>query len=182
MKANDLRLPVRQQLSRCTIRAWAQSDRESLARHADNRKVWLNLKDIFPHPYTLEAADDWITFQGSQEPVMNFALEVDGEAAGGIGFAPMAGIDRRTAEFGYWLGEAHWNKGIATEAVQAFVPWIFAAFPDIARVEAGVFEWNPASMRVLEKAGFRREGVLRKSAFKDGQLIDRVIYARLRGE
>ena len=84
----------------------------------------------------------------------------------------------RTATFGYWLGQAHWGKGIATAAARALKEHALAG-EHLKRLEAAVFEWNPASMRVLEKAGFVREGVLRKSVFKDGQLIDQVMYAAI---
>ena len=100
----------------------------------------------------------------------------DGEAIGGIGLTPFKDVGCKTAEFGYWLGEAHWGRGIASAAAKAFIAHVFEndAF---VRLQAGVFEWNPASMRVLEKVGCVREGVLRCSVFKDGQVIDRVLYA-----
>ena len=89
---------------------------------------------------------------------------------------------RRSFEIGYWLGRAYWGRGIMTEAVSAVTGWLFDAHPDVVRVWAGVFAWNPASARVLEKAGYTFEARLRKSVFKDGQLGDKLIYARLRDE
>lgn len=167
---------MRIELDLCVIRPWSRTDKHSLVLHGNNYEVWRNLTDVFPHPYTSEDADQWFSVLETQNPLTAFAIEVDGQAVGGIGYTPLSGMYCKTAEFGYWLGEAYWNRDIATAAVQAMVKCIFNELP-FMRLEAGVFEWNPASMRVLEKAGFAREGVLRKSVFKDGQLIDRMLYA-----
>jgi len=160
----------------CTLRPWHHADREALVRHANNRRVWLMLRDQFPHPYTHADADEWLAHAATQRPVTTFAIVVAGEAAGGIGVAPQPDVHRRSAEVGYWLGEAFWNRGIATAAVRTFTAYAFDAF-DLIRIFAGVFSTNPASMRVLEKAGYTREGVLRRSVVKDGQVLDQVLYA-----
>lgn len=172
--SSDSRMRI--DLDLCSIRPWRRSDRGSLVRHGNNRKVWRNLADIFPHPYTEQDAETWFALLEQQVPLTNFAIEIDGEAIGGIGLTCFTDIGCKTAEFGHWLGEAHWGRGIATEAGKAFVAWAFENHP-LERLQAGVFEWNPASMRVLEKIGCLREGVLRRSVFKDGQVIDRVLYA-----
>jgi len=160
----------------CLIRLWQRGDRASLVRHADNRRVWLMLRDQFPHPYTPADADTWLAHVRRQRPVTSFAIAVDGEAAGGIGLAPQRDVHRRSAEVGYWLGEAFWNRGIMTAAVREFTTYAFDSF-DLLRIYAAVFSSNPASMRVLEKAGYTREGVLRRSVVKDGQVLDQVLYA-----
>jgi RimJ/RimL family protein N-acetyltransferase len=112
-------------------------------------------------------------------PRTHWALDVDGEAVGGIGIELGHGNYAKTGHFGYWLGESYWGRGIMSAAVRATVEYVFSRI-DVVRLEAPVFEWNPPSMRVLEKCGFVREGVLRRSAFKDGQVIDTVLYARIR--
>jgi [ribosomal protein S5]-alanine N-acetyltransferase len=170
---------VRLELSKCKLRPWHPSDVEALIRHANNRNIWRNVRDRFPNPYTREAAEDWIRFttENPQEP--NLAIEVAGEAVGGIGLILGQDIDYRSAEIGYWLSEQYWGQGIVTEAVGALTEHAFSAY-DLCRIWASVFEWNPASMRVLEKAGFVREGILRKAATKDGQTIDVILYARVR--
>ncbi len=160
----------------CLIRPWQHADRESLVRHADNRRVWLMLRDQFPHPYTPADADAWLAHVAQQHPVTSFAITVAGEAVGGIGVAPQPDVHRRSAEVGYWLGEAFWNRGIMTAAVRTFTTYAFDAY-DLIRIFAGVFSSNPASMRVLEKAGYTREGVLRRSVVKDGQILDQILYA-----
>jgi RimJ/RimL family protein N-acetyltransferase len=98
---------------------------------------------------------------------------------GGIGLDLQADVHRHSAEIGYWLGAAHWGHGIATEAVRAVTAHGFSAL-DLCRIFAGVFAWNPASGRVLEKAGYTLEGRLRQAVIKDGQALDVVVYAILR--
>jgi RimJ/RimL family protein N-acetyltransferase len=166
-------------LDECRIRSWSLTDKESLIENANNRRVWRNLVDLFPHPYTPADADRWLQQMISEVPSTTFVIDVEGQLAGVIGFTPLSGVFRYAAEFGYWLGEPYWGRGIATAAAKAVAEHAFARY-ELYRLEASVFEWNPASMRVLEKAGFVREGVFRKSIFKDGQLIDRVMYARLK--
>jgi len=104
---------------------------------------------------------------------------VDGSACGGIGFYILDDVYRRTARIGYWLGEPHWGRGIATEALGALTTFAFSRF-DFARIEATVFEWNTASGRVLEKAGYTLEARLRMRATKDGRTVDELLYARVR--
>jgi RimJ/RimL family protein N-acetyltransferase len=111
----------------------------------------------------------------------HFAIEVDGEAVGGIGLEPQADIERASAEVGFWLGEVCWGRGIMTQAVRAFSEFALNR-PGCVRLYASVLEWNPASMRVLEKSGYQREGRMRRSAVKDGRIVDRILYARVRDD
>ena len=170
---------VRLECERSVIREWARSDKAALLRFANNRNVWRNLTR-FPHPYTEADAEWWFSLLESMAEPTHWAIEVDGDAAGGIGVRLGEGIHVKSAEFGYWLGEPYWGRGIMTEAAKAVSPYAMRRF-GLIRLEAPVFEWNPASMRVLEKCGFVREGVLRASAMKDGQVIDRVLYALVDG-
>lgn len=163
----------------CTVRDWRASDKASLVRAANNRNVWRNLTHRFPHPYTDADADSWFALVGNKTPSTHWAIEVEGAAVGGIGVELGEGVHAKSGHFGYWLGEPCWGRGIMTTAVRATSAYLLANF-DVARLEAPVFEWNPASMRVLEKCGFVREGVLRRSVLKDGQLIDAVLFARIR--
>ena len=160
----------------CIVRDWQRSDKASLVRHANNRNVWRNLTHRFPHPYTDDHAEAWLAMlDGMHEPT-HWTIEVDAEAVGGIGCVLGEGVYQRSAQFGYWLGEGYWGRGIMTAAVKAVVPYAMERFR-LVRLESPVFEWNPASMRVLEKCGFTREAVLRSSVAKDGQIIDSVLYA-----
>jgi RimJ/RimL family protein N-acetyltransferase len=167
------------QLRLCTLRPWRVGDEPSLVRYADNRNVSRNLKDRFPFPYTAADADTWIGHVATQTPATAFAIVVDGAAVGGIGIELGTDVHRRSAEIGYWLGEPFWGRGIATEALRALTDYAFATF-DICRLEAGVFDWNPASARVLEKAGYTLEGRARSAVVKDGRLGDRLLYALVR--
>ena len=165
---------------RVELRAWCAGDERALVRHGDDRRVWRNLTDEFPHPYTLRDAEAWIERVASQgTPPQNFAIEFDGEPIGGAGFARLGDLARLSAELGYWLGHSHWGRGLATEACRLVSDYAFENF-DFERLQAGVLDWNPASRRVLEKCGYELEGRLRRGAVKDGQVVDRWLYSRLR--
>ena len=166
-------------LDGCRIRSWRPGDAPSLSRHASSRKVWLNVRDHFPHPYTVADAERWVELATTTAPETQFAIEVDGEAAGGIGLFLKQDVERRGAEIGYWLGEAHWGRGLMTGIVREFTAWAFDEF-DLLRIFAVVFEWNPASCRVLEKAGYTLEGRLRRAVVKDGHVLDQFLYAVVR--
>jgi len=171
--------PTEITLTNCSLREWRQSDAESLVTQASNIKIWRNLHDAFPHPYTRADADAWIQKTSVDYPYNVFAIVVDGKAVGGIGFHRGTDVHRLTATIGYWLGEAYWGRGIATEALRAMTKYALANF-DFARIEAHVFEWNPASARVLEKAGYTREARMRKRVTKEGKTADCFLYALLR--
>lgn len=164
----------------CRLREFHRADVPSIALHANNRQVWRNLRDAFPHPYDEDDARAWVKFNlECKGAPNNLAIEVAGEFAGGVGITPRPDVHRLSAEIGYWLGEAFWGRGIATEALGLMTDHIFAT-RDFVRLEAGAFGWNPGSFRVLEKNGYRLEGRHAKSVFKDGELTDIVMYARLR--
>ncbi len=149
---------------------------EALARHANNRAVWLNMRDRFPHPYTRKDAKAWIRFTKSLSPQSQFAVDLEGEAVGGVGILLTDDIERISGELGYWIGKDHWGKGLATEAARQMTSYGFETL-GLHRVFATPFTRNPASVRVLEKLGFRREGVLVENATKDGELVSEVVYA-----
>lgn len=170
---------MRLELSRSVIRAWSPADRESLARHANNTRIAAQLRDGFPSPYTLEDADRFIALASEKSPPTVLAIEVCGEAAGGIGLMLHGDVERVSAELGYWLAEAYWGRGVMTEAVRAFADWGFATF-SFTRIYALPYATNAASVRVLEKAGFVCEGRLRRSVIKLGQVLDQLVYADVR--
>jgi len=153
-------------------------DATSLAKHANNRSVWINLRDRMPHPYSVDNAYAWIGTVEHQEPRTSFIIDVNGEAVGGIGLVLGTDIERCSAEVGYWLGESYWGRGIATAALRRICAY---AFEDLGlqRVFATPIVWNPASFKVLEKAGFEREGLMRNACIKDGKLMDMALYAKV---
>jgi RimJ/RimL family protein N-acetyltransferase len=161
---------------RICLRPWNTGDHESLVRHGNNRLVWRNLTDMFPHPYTHEDAVEWVGIASNPGASIFLAIDLEGEAIGGVGVIARDGNDFHTGQFGYWLGQKHWGQGVATQSARALKNHAFSG-GRFKRLEAPVFAWNPRSMRVLEKVGFIKEGILRKSVLKDGQLIDSVMYA-----
>jgi ribosomal-protein-alanine N-acetyltransferase len=164
----------------CRVRPFRVEDAASIARQADDREVWLNLRDRFPHPYTLDDARGWIAHVLGTSPATDFAIEADGRAIGAVGIVRGEDVHRRSAEVGYWLGREFWGRGIASAAVRAMTGLAFERF-DLIRLHACVFAWNPASARVLEKAGYTREGRLRDAVTKDGRTTDGLLYAIVRG-
>ena len=160
---------------RISLRGYRPSDAGALVKYANNRNVWRNLEDRFPSPYTREDAEQWIAFATSREPLAA-AIEYEGEAVGGIGYERLEGVFRCTAKIGYWLGEPFWGRGIATEALRLATQYAFTR-DELVRLQAWVYEWNPASARVLEKAGYVLEGRMRKAVIKDGKNIDALLYA-----
>ena len=165
---------------RLQIRPWRVGDEEALAQIANNRKIWRNLTDQFPHPYTLEDAKEWIA--SASEPsdhAHHEAVLVGDELVGGVGFRRLPDLSTRTAEIGYWIGEPFWGRGYATEALRISTETAWREF-DFVRLQAHVLGWNAASFRVLEKAGYTHEATLRRNGYKDGEVCDLIIYALLR--
>ena len=167
---------MRLDLTRCTVRPWLESDANALARHANNRNVSIHLRDRFPFPYDIDHARKFLDWVVVQEKPTVWAIEVDGEACGGIGIEQKTDVERISAEIGYWLGESCWSRGIVTEALTAVTADVFSRF-DVMRLYALPFADNRASVRGLEKAGYVLEGRLRRSAIKDGTVRDQLLYA-----
>ncbi len=163
-------------LKACDVRSWRTTDAGPLARYADNRKIWMNLRDAFPHPYTSHDAREFIKSVRSRAPETTFAIAVAGEAVGSVGFVLRHDVERVSAEIGYWIAEPFWGRGIATEALIAATDYAIATHA-LTRIYALPFAWNAASCRVLEKAGYALEARLRRSAIKNGAITDQLQYA-----
>ena len=163
------------------LRAWTLADAPALAKLINNKKVQDNLRDGLPFPYGEEDAKAFLSAVLASDPDQNlaFAIEADGELIGSISATRCANIHFRTAELGYYLGEPYWGKGFATEAVRQICDYIYRN-TDIIRIFAEPFAYNTASCRVLEKAGFQLEGLLRSNAVKNGRILDMKMYARIR--
>lgn len=158
------------------MRQLTDADRVPMTLLANNKKVWDNLRDLMPHPYNEEDAQFFIDLTRHQRPPLDFAILYHNELTGVIGLGPQHDIYRKTAEIGYWIGEPFWSKGIATKAVRLITAYGFEQLK-LARIHAGIFQYNPASMRVLEKNGYHKEGIFQKSVFKNDQLWDEHRYA-----
>jgi RimJ/RimL family protein N-acetyltransferase len=161
------------------IRDWREEDAAGIARYANNRDISKNLRDGFPFPYGLTDAEEFLASVQKQDPRTFFALASDSEVIGGIGLGLGEDVHRYTAEMGFWLAEPYWGKGIMTEAVRKFRDYSFEHF-DLQRIYAEPYETNPASARVLEKAGFELEGIMRANVNKEGKVLDQLMYARVR--
>ena len=163
------------------LRPWRPGDETALVRIANNRDVWRNMTNRFPHPYAHDDAVAWIEIaQDRTNDALHFAIVLHGEITGGIGCTRLDDLRTRTAEIGYWVGEPYWGQGIATEALALTSEAAFKEF-DFARLQANVLEWNLASCRVLEKAGYKLEARLLRQGYKDGEICDMWMYALLRG-
>jgi [ribosomal protein S5]-alanine N-acetyltransferase len=162
-----------------SLRAPRLSDAESLAKHANDRDVWINLRDRMPHPYSAKDALQWLRTVERQDPRTTFIIDRNGEAVGGIGLALGTDIERCSAEVGYWLGKEFWGRGIVTMALRRICEYAFDEL-GLTRVFATPLAWNPASFRVLEKTGFQREGIMRSACIKDGAVTDVALYAKVK--
>jgi len=159
------------------IRPLTLSDRHRLVDFANNENVARNLRDAFPHPYTLHDATQFIERVADQSPTMVFAIVFNGLYVGNIGLQQGIDVYRKTAEMGYLLDENFWNKGIMTRAVNLVSDYGFREL-NLVKIWAGVFDFNLASKRVLEKGGFKLEAILEKAVFKNNQVHDEYRYAR----
>lgn len=162
----------------CGIREWRMEDRDALAALLNNKNILNNLRDGPPYPYTADDAGEYIAAMRSadQAKTFAFAITADDTLAGSIGVFRGGNIHFRTAEMGYYIGEPYWGRGLGTSAVRQTCEYIFA-HTDIIRIFAEPFAHNAASCRVLEKAGFQLEGILRANAVKNGKVLDMKLYA-----
>lgn len=160
------------------IRPWEESDLSAIVCYANNEKIAKNLTDGFPHPYTRKNGQAFLKMVQQQNPTTYFAISTREEAIGGIGITLRKDVYRLSAELGYWLAEPYWGKGIMTEAVTRFTDFCFKEF-GLVRIYAEPYASNPKSARVLEKAGFALEGVMRSSVIKAGKILDQFLYAKV---
>ncbi len=166
----------------CLLRPYRDGDQADLVRLANNAKVAEHLRDLFPQPYTWADAENWIRHAAREQPNLNFAICHDSKFMGGIGLMPGADIHRVSAEVGYWLGEPYWGRGIATAALTELSKYAYSTFSELNRLFAYVDEDHFASIRVLEKARFRREGRLLGAAIKHGRIHNQLLFALTRAE
>ncbi len=164
-----------------SLREWRIDDAELLQKHANNLNVYSFLMDRFPHPYTMGDAVSWVNLMLLQMPVVTFVIAVDDKLAGVIGLEFRDDIYSKAPLLGYWLGEEFWGRGIATEAVKLITNYAFSTL-NIVRIQADVLSNNHRSMRVLEKAGYINEGVLKNNIFKNGEVLDEWVYGMVKSD
>lgn len=159
-----------------TLRIWQENDLESLIKHANNPKIAQFMTNAFPYPYIEENGKAFIKMASTGNPTNIFAIEVEGNAVGGIGIHPQSDVMCKNAELGYWLGEQYWGRGIITKAIQEMVQYAFEKF-DIIRIYARPYGNNIASQKALLKGGFKLEATIQKNIFKNGEFLDEMIFA-----
>jgi len=160
------------------LRPLNDNDASELARLANNKKIWDNLRDLMPYPYSIDNAVFFINLTKQENPQVTFAIEFDKQLCGVIGLVQQQDVYRKTAEIGYWIGEPFWNKGIATKAVALITKYAFDDL-DLVRLHTGVFEYNTASMKVLEKSGYKKDGVFEKAILKNENIWDEHRYYKI---
>lgn len=163
------------------LRTWTDADVATLVKIGDDHEIWLNLRDRFPHPFTTPAAQLWVADQVVDSPPTSFAIEAGGQVVGGVKLTRRTDAHHMCADLTFWIGRQFWGKGFAHGAVKAGTAYGFGRL-GLERVQAFVFDWNPAGAKVLEDAGFKLEGRLRHYVKKDDRLGDALLYARLRGD
>ena len=170
-------LPAR----RCTLRTLCPEDAPALQRHADDPAVAHNLFDGFPQPYTLAEAQRWCTTL-HRDPTMGhvWGIEVGGEVIGCISVAPQQGLWACSAVIGYWIGQAHWGRGITSEALTLITTWAWGALPHVTRLWMPIYARNASSQAVARKAGYTLEGRMPLAIRKAGLAIDAVRYGMTR--
>jgi len=162
------------------LRKWQYSDLESLVEHANNLNVAKWLTNQFPFPYTNEDGKNYLSLVEKDNPTKIFAIEVEGKAVGSIGIILQSDIHEKSAEIGYWLSEQYWRNGIMSKAIQEVAQYGFETF-DIVRIFARPFSTNTGSQKVLEKAGFKLEAILKQALYKKGEYLDEFIYVKFKG-
>jgi len=162
------------------LKPWSLDDIPDIARHANNPNIACNLRDAFPHPYTLADAEHFVSGCIGNDGIGQLcrAVVADGAVVGSIGLFLGSDVSRKSAELGYWLAEEFWGRGMMSAAVRQLCAEGFTRF-DLARIYAEPFAYNIGSRRVLEHAGFSLEGILKNSVFKKGRLLDSCVYALL---
>lgn len=165
---------------RIILRPLQLADKSVLASLANNKNVSDKLRDYFPHPYSEQDAESFINLTKNESPQQSFGIVYNGQLCGVIGLIIQRDVYRLSGEVGYWIGEPFWGKGIATAAVQQITDYGFDKL-NLTRVFAGVFEFNTASMRVLEKNGFENEAVFKQAVFKNGKIWNEHRYCKING-
>ncbi len=162
---------------RIALRTIDIKDKERLQQLGNNIKLWNNLRDYFPHPYTEKDAIAFINMLSKKKKKTDFVIEFEGQFIGMIGYIQQIDVHQHTAEIGYWIGEPYWGKGLTTEAVEALCRFCFEKV-GLKKLYARTFAFNKGSMRVLEKCKFIKEGILKNEIFKNGQYHDEHRFGR----
>lgn len=173
------RIDTKRDIMNIELKDYKLSIAEQFAKYRNNPKIWNNGYDTVPNPFTLQNAKDFITPQLEKVPAHRKLIYWEQQFVGEIGITIQQDVFRLGAEMGYFIGEPFWGKGIATKAIQLMTDYVFSTF-EVIRIEAGVYDFNKPSMRVLEKNGFYLESIKRKAVFKNGVILDDYIWVKLK--
>jgi ribosomal-protein-alanine N-acetyltransferase len=160
------------------LRRFSIHDQVKVARLCNNINIWNNLQDALPSPYSEQDSIEFINRSRDENPQTTFAIDFNGELAGCTGLIIQTDVHRLSAEIGYWIGEPYWRLGIATKAVELLTEYGFKQL-ELVRIYSRVFDFNTASQRVMEKSGFKLEGIFEKSFLKNGVIGNEYRYAKL---
>ena len=158
------------------LRPLKSSDAESIAKYANNKNVWINLTDMFPHPYSVNDAVSFINSQKEIKPPQVFAIIYKNIAVGTVGLSSNTENKELCCDLGYWIGEEFWNKGIMTRVIKKMVKFGFKTYKTVDCISAYVFTYNRASIKILEKTGFIKDNKLNKSISKGGEKKELYYY------
>jgi ribosomal-protein-alanine N-acetyltransferase len=177
------RAPLRLQTPRLQLRPFTLDDAGDIQRFAGDYDV-ARMTTTIPHPYEDGMAEEWIgTHSGERERGDGLVWAIEPQAASGLAGAIGVTVkpEREAAELGYWIAKPAWGQGYATEAARAVIA---CAFDDVGlhRVFARHFTDNPASGRVMQKAGMTYEGTLRHMFRRFGEWRDFAFYSILESE
>ena len=165
--------------AKVNIRPLRLSDKTELAKLANNKKIWDNLRDYIPFPYMESDADFFINLTLKEKPQQTFGITFNDQVVGVIGLVIQEDVYQKSAEIGYWIGEPFWGQGIATKALALITTYGFDKL-DLHRIYTGVFEFNTASMKVLEKNGYQKEGIFKNAVIKNGEVCDEHRFYKLK--
>lgn len=163
-----------------------QEDKPLLLRYLNDSVIFENTSSI-PSPYTERDAEEWlekvVQRREKHGTEANWAIRHQSNGLmGSIGRFLKSGVNGHLDEIGYWLAAPFRGRGVMSEVVQVYCQWLFDNHPELVRIEASAYPHNPASIRVLQKAGFEQEGYFKKKHLKNGRFIDSVFLAKLREE
>ena len=163
------------------LRPFKKGDEAGLIKNINNKIIYRNTSHI-PYPYTLKDAREWIgknskELKKKKPKQINFVIDINNEVAGAVELDHIE--EKHMAEIGYWLGKRYWNKGIMTQAVKLVTKFGFEKLK-LRRIYAYIFSFNKSSVRVLEKNGYKSEGILRKNSKKDNKLLDGYLLAKVK--
>lgn len=149
---------------------------EEIQKLANNHAIAVNLRDTFPYPYTVEDAVTYLELAANGVLGHVFGIYDNDTFVGCCSLIPQNDVYRINAEIGYWIGEPYWGRGYATDAVRQCLKFAFEEL-NLLRVYANICEYNIGSMKVLEKAGFEKEAIIKSSIMKEGKIFDEYLYS-----